>query len=80
MKPTFTKKNYIILITGVLLISLGYVLMIGGGSDDPNVFNPAIFDTQRITIAPIVCLLGFATIIVSIMWKDKAAATGEVKK
>lgn len=80
MTPTFTKKNYVILATGVILIGLGYLLMIGGGSDDPNVFNPAIFDTQRITIAPIVCLLGFAAIVVAIMWKDKSAVTNETKK
>ncbi len=80
MTPTFTKKNYTILITGILLIGLGYILMIGGGSDDPNVFNPAIFDAQRITIAPIVCLLGFAAIVVSIMWKDKSVVTKETKK
>ncbi|MBK9285723.1 MAG: DUF3098 domain-containing protein [Sphingobacteriaceae bacterium] len=71
MKTTFTKKNYYILITGVLLILIGYLLMIGGGSDDPNVFNPAIFDFQRITLAPMVCLAGFVTIIVSIMWRPK---------
>ena len=45
--------------------------MIGGGSEDPTVFNPAIFDTQRITIAPMVCLIGFVTIIVAIMWRPK---------
>lgn len=80
MTPTFTKKNYIILIAGILLIGLGYVLMMGGGSDNPEVFNKAIFDTQRITVAPIVCLLGFATIVVSIMWKDKSAPVKEIKK
>jgi hypothetical protein len=80
MTPTFTKKNYIILISGILLIGLGYVLMMGGGSDDPNVFNPAIFDTRHITVAPIVCLLGFAAIVVSIMWKDKSVVTREAKK
>jgi hypothetical protein len=80
MKPTFTRKNYLILVTGVILIGLGYLLMMGGGSDDPNVFNPAIFDTQRITVAPIVCLIGFATIIVAIMWKDKSETSAEVKK
>lgn len=69
-----------ILISGVILIGLGYFLMIGGGSDDPNVFNPAIFDTQRITIAPIVCLIGFATVIVAIMWKDKSVVEKETKK
>jgi len=69
-----------ILISGVILIGLGYFLMIGGGSDDPNVFNPAIFDTQRITVAPIVCLLGFAAVVVAIMWKDKSVVTKEPKK
>lgn len=80
MKPMFTKKNYTILIAGVLLIGLGYILMMGGGSDDPNVFNPAIFDTQRITIAPIICLLGFAAIVISIMWEDKTVKATETKK
>ena len=70
-QPTFTKKNYLLLIAGLVLIGLGYLLMIGGGSEDPNVFNPAIFDTQRITIAPMVCLIGFVTIIVAIMWRPK---------
>lgn len=74
MKTTFGKQNYLIFITGVALIILGYLLMIGGGSDDPNVFNPAIFDTQRITIAPMVCLVGFVTIIVGIMWRPKSQA------
>jgi amino acid permease len=80
MTATFTKKNYMILISGVVLIALGYFLMIGGGSDDPNVLNPAIFDAQRITVAPIVCLLGFAAVVVAIMWKDKSAVTKEPKK
>ncbi len=71
MKSTFSKQNYLLFLGGLGLIALGYVLMIGGGSDDPNVFNPAIFDTQRITIAPMVCVLGFVTIIVAIMWRPK---------
>jgi hypothetical protein len=71
MKTTFTKKNYYILIAGILFILLGYILMIGGGSEDPKVFNPAIFDFQRITLAPLVCLIGFVTIIVAIMWRPK---------
>jgi hypothetical protein len=79
MKSTFTKKNYYILIAGILLIGLGYLLMVGGGSDDPNVFNPAIFDFQRITLAPIVCLLGFATVIVSIMWRPRVETTEPAK-
>ena len=71
MKPTFTKKNYYLLLAGILFIGLGYLLMIGGGSDDPNVFNPAIFDFRRITLAPVCCLIGFVTIIFAIMWRPK---------
>lgn len=74
MKTTFGKQNYMIFIAGVVLIILGYLLMIGGGSDDPNVFNPAIFDAQRITVAPMVCLLGFVTVIVGIMWRPKTSS------
>ncbi|MBL7931219.1 MAG: DUF3098 domain-containing protein [Bacteroidia bacterium] len=72
MKSTFTKKNYYILVSGIILIALGYILMIGGGSKDPNEFNPEIFSFQRITLAPLVCLLGFVTIIVAIMWRPKS--------
>lgn len=71
MKSTFGKQNYQIFLGGIVLIVLGYLLMIGGGSEDPNVFNPEIFNTQRITIAPMVCLLGFITVIVGIMWRSK---------
>ena len=72
MKTTFGKQNYQLFIGGIILIILGYLLMIGGGSKDPNVFNPAIFDAQRITIAPMVCLLGFVVVIVAIMWRPKS--------
>ncbi|MBI2721993.1 MAG: DUF3098 domain-containing protein [Bacteroidetes bacterium] len=71
MKPTFERKNYIILLAGIFLIVLGYILMIGGKSEDPNVFNPAIFNFQRITLAPVLCLIGFVTIIFAIMWRPK---------
>ena len=71
MKSTFSKQNYLLFLAGLGLIVLGYILMIGGGSPDPNVFNPAIFDTQRVTIAPMVCVLGFVTIIFAIMWRPK---------
>ena len=74
MKATFTKKNYYTLLAGIALIALGYILMMGGGSDDPNVFNPAIFNFQRITLAPMVCLAGFVLIIFSIMWRAKENA------
>jgi len=76
---TFSKQNYLILLAGVVLVVLGYLLMIGGGSDDPNKFNPAIFDAQRITVAPIVCLLGFMTVIVAIMWRPKSTESESPK-
>ncbi len=79
MKTTFGKQNYRIFIAGIALIVLGYLLMIGGGSEDPNVFNPAIFDAQRITIAPMVCLAGFITIIAGIMHTPKTQETESVK-
>jgi len=71
MKSTFGKQNYQILLAGITLVVLGYLLMIGGGSDDPNVFNPEIFNTQRITIAPMLCLAGFVVVIMAIMWRPK---------
>jgi uncharacterized membrane protein len=74
MKTTFSKKNYYVLVAGILLIFLGYVLMIGGRSDDPNVFNPDVFSFQRITLAPMVCLAGFVIIIFAIMWRPKNAS------
>lgn len=79
MTSAFSRKNYIVLIVGVVLIAAGYLLMIGGGSEDPEIFNPAIFDFQRITLAPMVCLAGFVTILFAIMWRPKTATTGQVK-
>ena len=67
------RENYKILIAGVVLILAGYLLMIGGGSDDPNKFNPEIFSFRRITLAPMVCLAGFAVVVISIMRKSKKA-------
>jgi hypothetical protein len=68
---SIARKNYLFLLVGIALIAIGYLLMIGGGSDDPNKFNPEIFSSQRITIAPITCLAGFVMIIFAIMYKPK---------
>ena len=73
-KPGFAfgKENYRILIIGVVIVAIGYMLMIGGGSDDPNQFNAdEIFSTRRITVAPIVILAGFVTVLFGIMKKSK---------
>lgn len=70
-KLPFTKMNYILVIAGVLLIVLGMILMIGGGSSDPDVFNEKMFNFQRLTLSPILILLGFAVEIVAIFWRSK---------
>ena len=67
----FTKMNYILVLVGVALIALGMILMIGGGSSDPDVFNEKMFNFQRITLAPILILLGFVMEIIAIFWKKK---------
>lgn len=67
----FDKINYIIMIAGVVLLALGYILLCGGGSDDPNVFNPAMFNARRLYVAPILILLGLVVEIIAIMYKGK---------
>ena len=64
------RNNYYYLIIGFVIIVIGFLLMIGGKSDDPNIFNEKeIFSFRRITLAPIVVLLGFAFEIWAIMKK-----------
>ena len=67
----FGKQNFIIVLIGIVLIALGFILMIGGGSDTPDVFNEKMFDFQHITLAPILVLLGFVVEIVAIFWRKK---------
>lgn len=66
-----TPKGLKLFIIGLLVMALGYVLMTGGGSDDPNVFNYAMFDFRRIVLAPVVILAGIAIEIVAIMKTSK---------
>ena len=63
------KENLRLLMIGFLIIVVGFVLMIGGNSTDPNVFNKEIFNFQRITLAPIVVMFGFIFEIYAIMKK-----------
>ena len=67
----FTKQNYILLLVGVALICAGLLLMIGGGSDDPTIFSDKIFDSQRLTLAPVLIAAGFIVEIFAIMHKPK---------
>ena len=67
----FGKENYMLMVIGVVVIIIGFILMNGGGSDDPNVFNPEIFSPRRITVAPLVIMLGFIIEIAAILKKTK---------
>ena len=63
------KENYRLMAVGFAIIVIGFVLMVGGGSDDPDVFNPEIFSFRRITLAPLLLLLGFIFEIYAILKK-----------
>jgi drug/metabolite transporter (DMT)-like permease len=71
MDFVFKKKNYMILIGGLVLILLGIALMIGGGSEDPTQFSEEIFNFQRLTLAPILIVSGFVMGVFAIMYKPK---------
>ena len=64
------KKNYILLISGLVLILTGIFLMMGGESEDPNRFSEEIFNFQRLTLAPILIVGGFVLEIFAIMLKS----------
>ena len=63
----FVRKNYIVMGIGLAVIALGFILMSGGGSEDPNVFNPEIYNFRRIRLAPTLVLLGFAIEVYAIL-------------
>lgn len=71
-KMAITPKGLKFLIIGVLVMIAGYILMMGGGSKDPQVFNYAMFNFQRIVAAPIVILCGIAIVVIAIMKVFKA--------
>ena len=66
-----SKDNYKHMLIGLGIILVGFILMGGGGSDDPNVFDESIFSFTRITLAPIVVLFGFCYEIYAIMKEPK---------
>jgi hypothetical protein len=66
------KENYKLMAIGFAIIVVGFILLAGGGSDDPNVFSEDIFSFRRLTIAPIVLLFGFIFEIYAIMKKPKS--------
>ena len=69
----FDNINYKILLIGIVVIALGFLLMSGGGSDDPKVFSDAIFNFRRIRLAPTTVLIGFGITIYAILKNPKKA-------
>jgi hypothetical protein len=67
----FGKENYRLMLIGLAFIVVGFLLMVGGGSTDPKVFNPEIFSFRHITLAPILILAGYVIEIFAIMKKPK---------
>lgn len=67
----FEKVNYKILLIGIAVIALGFILMSGGGSNDPNVFSEEIFSFRRIRLAPTTVLIGFGITIYAILKNPK---------
>lgn len=67
----FGKRNYIIMLIGLVVIALGFILMSGGGSDDPNVFNPEIYSWRRIRLAPTLVIIGLGIEIYAIFANPK---------
>ena len=72
-KPEFLfgKRNYMFMLIGIAFISLGFILMAGGGSDDPNVFNPEIYNWRRIRLAPTLVIIGLGIEIYAILASPK---------
>ena len=71
-KMVLGKENYILTVLGLVVIIIGFILMSGGKSPDPNVFNPdEVYSTRHITVAPIVVLLGFAIEIYAVFHRSK---------
>ena len=70
-QPLLGKRNYQIIIAGIILIALGFILMSGGRSDDPEVFNPEIYNFRRIRLAPTLIIVGLALQAYAILHRPK---------
>ena len=66
----FGKKNFIFLAVGMAIVILGFILMLGGSSSE-QVYNPDIFSVRRVKIAPVVCFIGFVSMVYAIIHKPK---------
>tara|TARA_B100000953_G_scaffold199017_1_gene164063 strand:+ start:711 stop:956 length:246 start_codon:yes stop_codon:yes gene_type:complete len=67
----FKKKNYTVMLIGILFIVIGFILMSGGGSENPNVFNEEIYNFRRIRLAPTLILIGFGIQVYAILLNQR---------
>ncbi len=79
MSFVFNKEKYIIMLVGLGIIFLGLLLMIGGGTDNPNEFSYELFSFRRLTLSPILILIGFLIQIYAIMKKPRHSSDTETK-
>jgi hypothetical protein len=70
-KFSFGRRNYKFMFIGIAIIAIGFLLMSGGGSDDPNVFNEEIYNFRRIRLAPALIIIGFAVEVYAILTKPE---------
>ncbi|MDB0600459.1 DUF3098 domain-containing protein [Tenacibaculum maritimum] len=67
----FGKRNYMFMLIGIAIIAVGFILMAGGGSENPAVFNPEIYNWRRIRLAPTLVIIGFGIEIYAILADPK---------
>jgi len=70
-RPLLEKRNYQIIIAGIILIAVGFILMSGGRSYDPEVFNPEIYNFRRIRLAPTLIIIGLTLQAYAILYRPK---------
>ena len=70
-KLLFGKRNYKFMLIGIFFIAIGFILMSGGGSEDPNIFNEEIYSFRRIRLAPMLVILGFIIEVYAILIKPE---------
>ncbi|MDE5806951.1 MAG: DUF3098 domain-containing protein [Muribaculaceae bacterium] len=76
----FTKINFYMMAACVAMIVIGFLLMSGGGSDNPTAFNPEIFSTRRIVVGPAIAFLGFLLMAFAIIYTPKGGSQGNAKE
>ncbi len=70
----FERKNYLFMLIGLAVIALGFILMVGGGSNNPTIFNPEIYSWRRIRLAPTLVLIGFGIEVYAILLNPRSSS------